>query len=316
MPAAVGTPFETELRRAVRENTVVQFESDAIAPGRWHAVTASPAGSELSLFFQDISDTRAHLHELERLVDDRTAALQRLVADLETFSYTLVHDMRAPLRSISGFAEILAVDHAAGLDPEGQRHVARIRKSATRMDQLIMDILAYSQLSRGQPELRAIRLDDTLREILRAHAEFQPEQAEIEIETPLPVVRGNDALLTQCFFNLLHNATKFVAQGVKPRVRITGTVVGNVARIEIVDNGIGISPEAVARIFEPFHREHSHYEGTGIGLAIVRKAAEQLGGRAGVQSQPGQGSRFWLELPLAKATLTSSPGVMDTRVLV
>ena len=129
-------------------------------------------------------------------------------------------------------------------------------------------------------------------------------------------MRGNDALLTQCFFNLLHNATKFVAAGVKPRIRISSATVGQHARVEIRDNGIGVSPEAVARIFEPFQREHPHsaYEGTGIGLAIVQKVVEKLGGRVGVESQLGNGSRFWVDLPLAKPAPSASGA--DARVLV
>jgi signal transduction histidine kinase len=133
----------------------------------------------------------------------------------------------------------------------------------------------------------------------------------------LPVVRGNDALLTQCFSNILHNATKFVAPGVKPRIRISCRHEGNLARIEIADNGIGIGPEAVNRIFEPFRREHAHYDGTGIGLAIVQRVVEQLGGRVGVESDPGQGSRFWVELKLtALGAPAAAPNHANSGALV
>jgi PAS domain S-box-containing protein len=296
VPSAIGTPLEMELRRAMQDSASVHFETSVISSGLWHAVTATRTREELSIFFQDVTAKRAHVDQLERLVDDRTAALQRIVADLEAFSYTLVHDMRAPLRAISGFAELLAVDHSSQLDADGKRHLARIQRSAARMDQLIVDILSYSQLSRAHPELHAVNLDDAMRDILRSHSEFQADKADIEIESPLPTVRGNDALLTQCFSNLLHNATKFVAPGVRPKIRIASKITGDVARIEVVDNGIGIAPDATARIFEPFRREHAHYDGTGIGLAIVQKVVEQLEGRVGVISHVGEGSRFWVEL--------------------
>jgi PAS domain S-box-containing protein len=306
-PASVGTDAEKQLRVAMREGTPVKFETNGLMPGAWHAVTATRVAGELSIFFEDITAKRAHVDQLERLVDDRTAALQRVVAELEAFSYTLVHDMRAPLRSISGFAELLALDHAQQLDADGKRHITRIQHSAARMDQLIVNILDYSQLSRQQPELRAIHLDETIRDILQSHPDFQAEKADIAIETALPVVHGSDALLTQCFSNLLHNATKFVAGGVKPRIRVSSHLKpGGIARVEIADNGIGIEPDAVSRIFEPFRREHAQYDGTGIGLAIVQKVVDQLGGRVGVNSLPGQGSCFWVELKATSDASTSS----------
>ena len=301
IPASVGTPAENDLRRAMQEGTPVKLDTNRIADGAWHAVTATRVDDELSIFFEDITSKRAHVDQLERLVDDRTAALQRLVAELEAFSYTLVHDMRAPLRAITGFSELLATEHNQQLDSTGKRYLERIQNSAARMDQLIVDILAYSQLSRQQPELRPTHLEERFRDILQSHSDFQPDKSDILIESKLPVVIGNDALLTQCFSNLLHNATKFVAPGVKPRIRISAEVDGAVARIDIADNGIGVDPDAVSRIFEPFRREHAHYDGTGIGLAIVQKVVDQLGGRVGVESEPGCGSRFWVELKLAEA---------------
>ena len=309
LPHCAETPLETELRRAMREGVAVHLETNAFVPGAWHAVNVTHVNEELAIFFQDITASRAHVDQLERLVDDRTAALQRIVSDLEAFSYTLVHDMRAPLRSITGFAELLASDHADQLDTEGKRYLSRIQRSAATMDRLITDIISYSQLSRGQPQLRTVNLDETIREILHAHGDFHPDKAEIEIANKLPAVRGNDALLNQCFSNLLHNAAKFVAPGVKPRIRISSRVHGDTARVEIADNGIGIAPEATARIFEPFRREHSHYDGTGIGLAIVQKVVDQLDGRVGVESSIGHGSRFWVEL---KAPHAAPPAPTET----
>lgn len=306
LPGVAGTTLETELQRAMRDRTPAQFESNALVTGAWHAVNVTHVNDELAIFFQDITANRAQVDQLERLVDDRTAALQRIVAELETFSYTLVHDMRSPLRAITGFADLIVSDHAQQLDADGKRYLSRIQRAASKMDRLITDILSYSQLSRAQPELRTINLDETIRDILHAHGDFHPDKADIQIESTLPVVRGTDTLLTQCFSNLLHNATKFVAPGTKPRIRISGRVQGETARIEIADNGIGIAPEATLRIFEPFQRENADYDGTGIGLAIVQKVIDQLDGRVGVESRPGEGSRFWVELK-ASAPRTGAP---------
>jgi len=316
LPKTRGKPAEADLQRAMRERVAMQFETNAFVAGVWHAVTATPAFGGISIFFQDITANKAHLDQLERLVDDRTAALQRAVSELEAFSYTLVHDMRAPLRSISGFTEILSVDHAGQLNPDGKGYLARIQKSAMRMDQLIVDILEYSQLSRGKPELRSIDLDEIVREMIRSEPEFHSDKADIGIEGRLPKVRGNDALLAQCFSNLLHNAIKFVAPGVKPRIRVSAHVNAGLARVDILDNGIGIPPEATARIFEPFRREHPTYEGTGIGLAIVSKVVDQLDGRVGVESHVARGSRFWVELKLAGTTPVAAGDRDVSRVLV
>jgi signal transduction histidine kinase len=299
LPHLAGTPAETALRQAMRDQTTVQFETGAIAPPAWHAITATPVDRGLSIFLHDITTAKAHVDQLERQVGERTAALREVVSELEAFSYTLVHDMRAPLRSISSFAELLAVDHATQLDGEGRGYLERIRKAAARMDRLITSIMNYSQLARARPELRPVDLQHVAEDIIESEAGFHGDKADISIVGVLPVVHGNESLLTQCMSNLLHNATKFVAQGVKPQVRISARIAGEVARIEIADNGIGIAPEAAERIFEPFRREHPGYDGSGIGLAIVRKVVELMDGRVGLDSSAGAGSRFWFELRLA-----------------
>jgi signal transduction histidine kinase len=241
----------------MREQKAVQFDTDALAPREWHAVTLAPTAGGLSIFVQDITATKAHVEQLERQVSERTAALQGLVSDLEAFSYTLVHDLRAPLRSISSFAELLAVDHTGPLDDEGRGYLARIRKAAARMDRLITAIMNYSQLARQKPELRPVDLHQLVQEIMESDPGFQHEKADIGIVGVLPFVRGNESLLSQCFVNLLHNAIKFVAPGVKPRIRISAQVEGDIARVDVTDNGIGIAPDAAERIFEPFRR-HRH----------------------------------------------------------
>lgn len=300
LPGLSGAPAEAALRQAMQEQATVQFETNAIAPPAWHAVTATPIDRGLSIFLHDITAAKAHVEQLERQVGERTAALREVVTELEAFSYTLVHDMRAPLRSISSFAELLAVDHASQLDAEGRGYLERIRNAAVRMDRLITSIMKYSQLARTRPELRSVDLHHVVADIIESETCFHGDRADVAMVGVLPVVHGNEALLTQCISNLLHNATKFVAPGVKPRIRISARVEAGVAHIDIADNGIGIAPEAAERIFEPFRREHPGYDGSGIGLAIVRKVVTLMGGRVGLESSVGQGSRFWIELSLAR----------------
>lgn len=299
LPGLHGVPGEVALRQAMQKQATVQFETNVIAPPAWHAVTATPIDRGLSIFLHDITAARAHVDQLERQVGERTAALRDAVSELEAFSYTLVHDMRTPLRAISSFAELLAVDHSGQLETAGRGYLERIRKAAARMDRLITSIMNYSQLARTRPELRPVDLQQVVEDIIESEAGFHGARADIGIVGVLPVVRGNESLLTQCISNLLHNATKFVAQGVKPRIRISARIEGDVAHIDVADNGIGVAPEATERIFEPFRREHPGYDGSGIGLAIVRKVVAQMDGRVGLDSSVGQGSRFWIELPLA-----------------
>jgi signal transduction histidine kinase len=143
-----------------------------------------------------------------------------------------------------------------------------------------------------------VNVEKQILDLIQERPELQPPNAEITIQSPLPPMQAHEASLTQCLTNLLDNAVKFVAPGVKPRVRIWSAPIGGQVRLWIEDNGIGIEPAAQSKVFEMFHRLHGEreYEGTGIGLAIVRKAVERMNGQTGVESEPGRGSRFWLQL--------------------
>ncbi len=265
--------------------------------------------------------------DLERLVNERTAKLREALAELEHMSYSMVHDMRAPLRAMQGFATILQEECADCLRPAGLDYLQRLRESANRLDLLLTDALQYSQVVRQELPLRSVELGKLLRGMLATYPNLNAQAADIRLEFGNQVVLGNESLLAQCFANLLDNAVKFVPPGVKPHIRIWAEPAGVVApqamgaseretfqpdpappstlqprtvRIWLEDNGIGIPQAAQERIFRMFQRMHgpTQYPGTGIGLAIVRKATERMGGRVGVESGPGQGSRFWIELPI------------------
>jgi signal transduction histidine kinase len=241
---------------------------------------------------------KAHAANLEEEVAQRTVKLQETIGELEHFSYTITHDMRAPLRAMQGFAELL-LGECVSLAPEQRDYLERIMHASIRMDALITDALQYSRIIGAQIPLAPIHPAPLLRGIIESYPLFQSPNVEIVLEEPLPHLMANEAFLNQCFSNLLTNAVKFVGPGVKPRVRIWAERGTRVVRLWFEDNGIGIKPEHHARIFGMFQRLSRNYEGTGVGLALVRKAAERMGGRAGLESELGKGSRFWLEFQLA-----------------
>ncbi len=236
---------------------------------------------------------------LEKLVAERTAALRETIEELEGFSYSISHDMRAPLRAMQSFAQILEEDCSEALGPQGREYVRRIVTSADRMDRLIRDVLDYSRIARAELPRENVDLAALLNGILEGYPQFQPPMAEITVIFPVPRVHGNTAALTQCLSNLIGNAVKFVAPGVVPKVRIWAEVRGQRVHLFIQDNGVGIEPRIHDKIFEIFYRLGRDHEGTGIGLAVVKRAAQRMGGRIGLKSAPGEGSTFELELDTA-----------------
>jgi PAS domain S-box-containing protein len=239
-----------------------------------------------------------HAEELENTVAERTRQLQGTVAELESFCYSLSHDMRTPLRAIQSYSQMVLQEEGNKLGTDCADYLNKAISAAERMDQLIQDVLAFAKLSRQEIHLEPIDVDRLVREIVQERPELQPQKAEIRVESPLRKMCGHSASLTQCVTNLLDNAVKFVAPGVRPRVRVYSEADNGRVRLCFEDNGIGIEKEAQRRLFEMFQRMHTstEYEGTGIGLAIVRKSAERMGGKVGLESDVGRGSRFWVEL--------------------
>jgi signal transduction histidine kinase len=235
------------------------------------------------------------LREQERKFSD----LEEVKRELDGFAYTVAHDLRSPLRAMTGFSEALLEEYSNKLDPTGQDYARRIHESARRMDGLIQDLLAYSRLSRGDIVLQPVDLGAILQEILaQMSPELKERRACVSLAEPLPRVTAHPVLLNQILTNLLSNAIKFISPGVDPQVRIRAERSADAVRLWVEDNGIGIAAEHHERIFRVFERLHlqERYPGTGIGLAIVRRAVERLHGQAGVESELGKGSRFWISL--------------------
>jgi signal transduction histidine kinase len=215
--------------------------------------------------------------------------------------------MRAPLRAMQGFGEILLQECADCMQDERAQFLRRIADSAGRMDKLITDALNYTKAVREELELEPISVKAVLEGIVDSYPQFQAPNADIQIARDIPPVLANEAGLIQCFSNLLGNAIKFVASGVQPKVRVwaeprqreASANKPGLIRIWFEDNGIGIPRQYQQQIFVMFQRLSRKYEGTGIGLALVRKVMERMKGRVGVESEEGKGSRFWLELQAA-----------------
>jgi signal transduction histidine kinase len=241
---------------------------------------------------------------LERRVEARTAQLQEAMRDLNGFAYSVAHDLRAPLRAMQGFSHMLSEEYGDRLDEQGRDYTRRIAEASQRMDALIGDLLAYSRISREELVLEPVDLPAALRAaLLPLEPAIRERDAAVDVDLAPRWVTGHRVMLTQVLLNLVSNALKFVAPGVRPKIRIRTEPREPWTRVWVEDNGIGIETVHHDRIFRVFERLHPRevYPGTGMGLAIVHRALERMGGRVGVESTPGRGSRFWIELPTADA---------------
>jgi len=287
--------------------------------------TAAPFPAEklIYIFGRDVTARKQaedQVIQLNRELEKRIDALTEVNRELETFNYSISHDLRAPLRSMSGFAQALMDGAATRLGEQEADYVRRIAKSARRMDTLLQDLLEYSRVARASMPPTNVNLDGIVSEVISSReSEIQGTKACVEVKSPLGTVSAHSPTVQQILSNLIENGLKFVGKDRQPHLRIWtepvqhngagNGVAGNPAssqpalRIWVEDNGIGIEKEFHEKIFGLFERLHpSHaFPGTGLGLAIVRKGVERMGGHVGLESQTDQGTRFWVELPAGAA---------------
>jgi PAS domain S-box-containing protein len=240
--------------------------------------------------------------DLEKEAERRALRLQETMGELESFSYSIVHDMRAPLRALQGFAQILLDDFGSSLDDNGKVSLQNLGQSADRMDRMVCDVLNFSNILRGKLPLENVDVRAVLNGVLETYPQFSNNRIDIVIEGELPVVQANPAALGQCCANIISNAAKFVARGVKPKVKISSARDVNnddIVHIRFEDNGIGIPAEQHDKIFNLFYQLDKSRGGTGVGLAVLRKAIERMGGRVGVEPGTRGGSCFWFNLKRA-----------------
>ncbi len=238
--------------------------------------------------------------ELEQRVIERTGELESANKELEAFSYSVSHDLRAPLRHIEGFVEILRGTQSKSLDEEGQRHLQTISESSRQMGKLIDDLLSFSRTTRVELRKVRVRLDDIIQGVLH---EMKPDIKDREIEWtigPMPQVEGDPALLHQVFYNLISNALKYTRTRPYTKIEMGSTQTENEFVIFIRDNGVGFDPRYAQKLFGVFQRLHraSEFEGTGIGLANVRRIITRHGGRTWAESELEEGATFFFSLPL------------------
>jgi light-regulated signal transduction histidine kinase (bacteriophytochrome) len=231
---------------------------------------------------------------LEKRVEERTSELLLANKELEAFAYTISHDLRAPVRAISGFTKILEEDYLPQLNAEGQRVFRVIAENTRKMDQLIDDLLSFSRLSRAEMNLSNVNMKDIIMHCFLEQTTPESRQKIGFKVSDFPLIKGDHAMLTQVWTNLISNALKFTSQCSMPLITIDGHQQNNEFVYVISDNGTGFDMHYVDKLFGVFQRLHSvkDYEGTGVGLAIVQRVIIRHGGRIWAEGEVGKGAKF------------------------
>jgi len=311
--------------------TIHPEESELVKTIAQYLATAVERENTNRLLRKAKEEISEHSKLLEKRVEERTARLRETISELETFSYTVAHDLRAPVRGTASYCEVLMEDYADQLPPEAKRIIGQMARISGRMEMLTRDLLEFSKISRQEIVMSRVDLEPVIEglPILQIPAIRQA----VTIVQPLLPVRAHKALMQQVFSNLIDNAVKFIQPQTAPKIAISTELVfrgspntrmralefssteswsiGGVApfvvpsfnqvRIWVRDEGIGIPREAHQKIFGIFERglTSDTIPGTGIGLAIVARAVQRMGGTCGVESEVGKGSGFWIDLPAA-----------------
>lgn len=327
LPHEIASTCEENNRRVIATRAPITVEDVAILPDGPHnySITHTPlfdaatgnvwgivgvstdvtAQKTMENTLRDAMDKLGKVNEqLEERVTERTASLEDSVKSLEGVLYHVAHDLRAPLRAMHSFTQLLLESCAPKLDPIGEEYAKIILGASKKMDLLIHDLLDYGRLGCQSVHLASVDLKILVNRLVKGlQNEANNGQTCIQVDQPLPKVWADSRILEKVLTNLISNGLKFVPAGVTPRIHIWAELGERTVQLYIEDNGIGIAPEYQERIFRVFERLHAcedPYPGTGIGLAIVKKGMERLRGRVGVESRPGAGSRFWLELKQAQ----------------
>ena len=277
----------------------------------WASVVVTPLRDEEGTLYgyckitRDLTERRRFLESLQRHSEELEVQVrerEQTNAELEAFAYSVSHDLRAPLRAISGFANILLEDYGSQLNEEANGYITEITSAATRMNSMIRDLLEYGRLSRIDMALEPVNLLEAVD--LAVEQVERPPESKLRVDVaPELTVRAHSLVLVQVIVNLLSNAFKFCRSGAQCEVRVFADAGDQLVRLSVQDNGIGIAPRYHDRIWNVFERLHDRetYPGSGIGLAIVKRAASRMKGFCGLDSEQGQGSTFWVELERAPA---------------
>ena len=246
-----------------------------------------------------VRQLRIEKKRLEENVRERTEELKIANRELEAFSFSVSHDLRAPLRAVSAFTQALLSEHVTTLNEEGRRLLQNVNAGAAHMDRLITDLLRLSQLSRQELHRQPVRFTELVGRIIENMA---GERAGRDIEflvADIPTWQVDPGLMQQVFVNLLSNAVKFTRDRAKARVEIGYRMNGTALVCFVKDNGVGFNMKYMNKLFGVFQRLHSadQFEGTGVGLSIVRRIIERHGGKVWVDGEQDQGATFYFSLP-------------------
>ncbi|QKG80062.1 PAS domain S-box protein [Tenuifilum thalassicum] len=305
-PEGVGQPFHLNYEKAMNEKVFIKMEEYYPPYDKWFENRINPTDDGIAIFFSDITDRKKAEQEilklnteLEKRVFERTIELQNANQELEEFAYSISHDLKAPLRSIRGFSEIISNRYRSVLDEEGQKYFNYILESSNHMATLIDDLLKFARLAKKRTSNELVDLNNLLQTVMHdLKVDIDKSQATIKIQQ-LPIVKGDKTLLVQIFSNLISNAITYTKKGTYPEIQLSSQEKSDSYVIEVMDNGIGIPPEYHEKIFNLFQRLHSQreYPGTGIGLALVKKAVHALGGEITLKSEVDNGTSFYITLP-------------------
>ncbi|MBK1695171.1 hypothetical protein CKO09_10525 [Chromatium weissei] len=321
LPLEVAQQFDESIALVLVHGQLVTYEYTLLMPnGLRHfesRINRLPGTAQLIAVVRDITERKnaeaavSQLNaELEQRVIQRTAEIAAINAELETFTYSVSHDLKAPLRGIDGYSRLLLEDHAQRLNDEGRLFLNNVRRGVEQMGQLIEDLLAYSRMERRNLRGVVIHLHDLLaRLIAERTAEIDARNGRIvvDVDSQTTVSADSDGLAL-VLRNLLDNALKFSRPETPPRINITAEITEQSVILAFQDNGIGFDMQFHDRIFEIFQRlqRAEDYPGTGIGLAIVRKAMQRMGGRIWAHSVRGEGTTFFVELPTAMSVAAAN----------
>jgi light-regulated signal transduction histidine kinase (bacteriophytochrome) len=292
---------EAELRHSIAEleaRVAEQGAAAARASEQLQQEILDRRRTEQSLRYSETLLRRLH-EDLEDHIAERTSELTRTIGELEAFSYSISHDLRAPLRAINGFAAILREEHAERLDSDGDELLMKIETNASKMAQLIDGLLDFSRLARAESVATEIDMSGLARAVAGELAgEAESRKVDVTIGT-LPPVVGDEAMLRQVWANLISNAIKFSAPSPHPRIEISGETRESERIYRVRDNGVGFDMTYAEKLFGVFNRLHraDEFPGVGVGLALTRRIVTRHGGRIWAESRDGEGATFSFALP-------------------
>ncbi len=311
-------PIENPVEKSIREGVVINLESGTVIIRKDGCDvpiddSAAPIRDEhdkitgVVVVFRDSTERKRQENEIQRLNDQleerikqRTTQLEATTHELEAFTYSVSHDLRAPIRAIEGFSRALVEDHEKVLDDEGKNFLKLVCQNAQRMDKMVSDFLRLSQIGHNPLQMQKTDMTALVKEtVLDLKNHFNGKTSSIEIGT-VPSVECDPALIRQVWENLLANALKYSRNNSNPRIEVSGTIVGNEVIFCVKDNGVGFEMRHADKLFNVFQRLHTaqEFEGNGIGLVIIKRIVLRHKGRVWAEGKKGEGASFFFSLPV------------------